>query len=174
LGAVLEIPMGEGPVASAWPNFWSTKYWNPVANGFSGIVPPTYDLLRERSRQIPDPAVIRLLQGVGIDYLVVHTEMESEERARVDAGLEANPAVTLVLPGVDAVYRLDSDPWLWRLAEAVPGDEPVDLPDVSSDPLAYGLLLAILQREGHTVTGQGTIGYMSLKQADSPRCYVVL
>lgn len=173
-GAVLEIPMGEGPVASAWPNFWSTKYWNPVANGFSGIVPPTYDLLRERSRQIPDPAVIRLLQGVGIDYLVVHTEMESEERARVDAGLEANPAVTLVLPGVDAVYRLDSDPWLWRLAEAVPGDEPVDLPDVSSDPLAYGLLLAILQREGHTVTGQGTIGYMSLKQADSPRCYVVL
>ena len=109
-GTMLEMPMGEGPVASAWPNFWSTKHWNPVANGFSGVVPPTYDLLRERSRQIPDPGAIRLMQGLGIDYIVVHKEMPEERRLEVEAGFNANSSIILVLPGPDAVYRLDRDP----------------------------------------------------------------
>ncbi len=173
-GAVLELPMGEGPVASAWPNFWSTKHWNPVANGFSGILPPTYDLLRERSREIPDPAAVRLMQGFGIDFIVVHKEMDPERRAEIEAGLAANPTVSLVLPGEDAVYSVEEDPWLWRLVGAVPGDATVDLPDIRSDPLAYGLLLAVLQREGHPVTGNGMIGYMELDEAGSPACYAIL
>jgi hypothetical protein len=172
-GTVIELPMGEGPVASAWPNFWSTKHWNPVANGFSGILPPTYDLLRERSREIPDPDAVRLMQGLGIDYIVVHEDLASESRQELEEGLEANPAVTLVLPGIDAVYELERDPWLWRLVEAVPDGETVDLPDISSDPLAYGLLVAILQREGYKVTGNGAIDYLELNEAASPRCYAI-
>ncbi len=173
-GVMLEMPMGEGPVASAWPNFWSTKHWNEVANGFSGIVPPTYDLLRERSRQIPDPEAVRLMQGMGIDYIIVHKEMPPERRAEVEEGFKSNPAVILVFPGIDAVYRLDRDPWLWELAAAVPDGATVDLPDIASDPLAYGTLVAILQREGHAVRGNGTIGYMELKPSDNPRCYAIL
>ncbi|MGH6912310.1 MAG: hypothetical protein ACREH3_01215, partial [Geminicoccales bacterium] len=164
-GTLIELPMGEGPVASAWPNFWSTKHWNQVANGFSGIVPPTYDLLRERSREIPDPEAVRLMQGIGIDYILLHEDLASESRQELEAGLEANPDVALVLPGIDAVYQLERDPWLWRLVEAVPGGETVDLPDISSDPLAYGLLVAILQREGHDVSGNGTIGEFELNEA---------
>lgn len=173
-GTMLEMPMGEGPVASAWPNFWSTKHWNPVVNGFSGIVPPTYDLLRERSRQIPDPEAIRLMQGLGIDYIVVHKEMPAERREEVEEGLKLNSSVVLVFPGIDAIYRLDRDPWLWDLAGAVPDGETVDMPDISSDPLAYGLLVAMLQREGHEVRGNGMIGYMELKPAGDPRCYAIL
>ena len=173
-GVMLEMPMGEGPVASAWPNFWSTKHWNPVVNGFSGIVPPTYDLLRERSRQIPDPEAVRLMQGLGIDYIIVHKEMPAERRAEVEEGLNTNSAVILVFPGIDAIYRLDRDPWLWDLAATVPSGETVDLPDISSDPLVYGLLVAILQREGHDVRGNGTFGYLELEPAGSPRCYAIL
>ena len=172
-GVMLELPMGEGPVASAWPNFWSTKHWNPVVNGFSGIVPPTYDLLRERSRQIPDPAAVRLMQGLGIDYIVVHKEMPPERRREVVEGLKTNSSVVLVFPGVDAVYRLDRDPWLWDLAAAVPEGATVDLPDISSDPLAYGLLVALLQRDGHEVRGHGAIGYLALEPAATPRCYAI-
>ncbi len=173
-GSMLEMPMGEGPVASAWPNFWSTKHWNPVVNGFSGIVPPTYDLLRERSRQIPDPEAIRLVQGLGIDYIVVHKEMPEDRRREVEEGLKANSSVVLVFPGIDAIYRLDHDPWLWDLADSVPDDEQVDLPEISSDPLAFGLLVAILQREGHDVRGNGTIGYLELEPAAKPLCYAIL
>ena len=173
-GTMLEMPMGDGPVASAWPNFWSTKHWNPVVNGFSGIVPPTYDLLRERSREIPDPAAVRLMQGLGIDYIVVHKEMPEDRRREVEEGLRVNPDVVLAFPGIDAIYRLDRDPWLWRLTESIPDGETVDLPDISTDPLAYGLLVAILQRQENQVTGQGTIGYLELEPAASPACYVIL
>jgi hypothetical protein len=56
----------------------------------------------------------------------------------------------------------------------VPDEEQVDLPDISSDPLAFGLLVAILQRDGHAVRGNGTIGYLELQPAGGPLCYAVL
>lgn len=173
-GPSLELPMGDGPVASAWPNFWSTKHWSDVANGFSGLVPPTYDLLRERSRTFPDEATVQLLQGVGIEHVIVHADMQAENRAELEDAIQNNPAVTLALPGPDAVYDLAPDPWMWRIADAVPEGETLDLPDISSDPLAYGFLIAILQRTGHDVSGNGVIDYFELEPADSPRCYAIL
>jgi hypothetical protein len=63
---------------------------------------------------------------------------------------------------------------MWRLAEAVPAGESVDLPNASADPAAFGMLLAILQRTGHDVTGQGQVDYYSFSPAGAPACYVIL
>lgn len=170
----IELPMGDGPVASAWPNFWSTKHWNQVANGFSGIQPPTYDLLRQRSKEFPSPATVELFQGVGIRHVIVHADMQAEQRDELERALAENPAIELVLPGPDAVYNLASNPWMWEFAAAVPEGQTVDLPDISSDPLAYGFMVAILQRTGHDVSGNGAIEYFQLEPADSPRCYAIM
>ncbi|MFW6075478.1 MAG: hypothetical protein ACOC9Y_07775 [Chloroflexota bacterium] len=173
-GPTIELPMGDGPVASAWPNFWSTMHWNQVANGFSGIQPPNYDLLRERSKEFPSEETVRLFQGMGIENVIVHADMQEEQRAELEAALEDNPAVELALPGPDAVYTLEPDPWIWEMAEAVPEGETVDLPDISSDRLTYGMIVAILQRTGHDVVGNGSIDYFELSPSDSPQCYAIL
>jgi hypothetical protein len=170
----LELPMGDGPVASAWPNFWSMFHWNQVVNGYSGIVPPTYYPFRERMRSFPAGDTVALLQGIGVENVILHADFPGPGRAAVEAQLAANPTATLALAGPDAVYRLTPDPWMFRLADATPGGATVDLPAAASDPVAWGLLVAVLQREGRSVTGVGQIDYLTLKPAPSPRCYTIL
>jgi hypothetical protein len=169
----IELPMGEGDVGSAWPNFWSMMHWNDLANGYSGLVPPTYLMMRERMKEFPDPEIISLLQGTGIETVVIHGDFPESGRDAVEAELVANPAVSLALAGPDAVYQLAPDPWMWRLVEAVPDGESVFLANVESDPLAFGLFVAILQREGHEVFGTVTIGYLELQPSGSA-CHVIL
>lgn len=169
----IELPMGEGEVASAWPNFWSLMHWNDVVNGYSGLAPPTYLEMRERMHEFPNPETIILLQGIGVETVVMHGDFPAGDRAEVEAALEQSSAVTLALPGPDAVYQLDPDPWMWRLVQAVPDGEPVNLPNIAPDPLVFGYLIAILQREGHAVSGNGTIGYLELEPAGEA-CFVIL
>jgi hypothetical protein len=169
----IELPMGEGEVASAWPNFWSMMHWNPVANGYSGLLPPTYLELRERMRDFPENGTVELLQGFGIETVMIHKEFDEDLRPGVDAAVTGHPKLNLELAGQDAVYSIDPDPWMWRLVEAVPSGERVDLPHVQPDTLAFGLFVAILQREGHTVFGHGTINYLELEPTDDT-CYAIL
>ena len=77
--------------------------------------------------------------------------------------------LTLALDGPDAVYNLAPDPWMWELAEAVPGGETVDLPSAMTDPVTAGLLLAILQRTDHDVTGRGQIDYFAFPDGGARR-----
>jgi hypothetical protein len=170
----LELPMGDGPVASAWPNFWSLFHWNQTVNGYSGIVPPTYYPFRERMRAFPSDDTLWLLQGIGVENILLHGDFPDNRRAAVEAAIAERPQLTLELSGFDAVYRLAPDPWMWRLAEAIPAGETVDLPNAGADPVAFGLLMAILQRSGHTVEGRGQIDYLTLREADKPRCYAIL
>ncbi|HUG15329.1 MAG TPA: hypothetical protein VMM78_09950 [Thermomicrobiales bacterium] len=170
----LELPMGEGPVASAWPNFWSMWHWNEVANGYSGIVPPTYYPFRERMQDFPSDATLRLLQGIGVENIILHGDFPDDSRAEVEAAIAQRPELTLRLAGFDAVYTLERDPWMWELAELIPDGEVVDLPNATADPVAFGLLMAILQRTGHTVEGNGQIDYYTLTPAAEPRCWLVL
>ncbi|HWV25080.1 MAG TPA: hypothetical protein VNZ58_12885, partial [Thermomicrobiales bacterium] len=154
-------------------NYWSMQHWNQVVNGYSGNITPTYLLLRERMKDFPSDDTIWLLQGIGVENIVVHPD-DSDLRARIDAALPTTPELTLALDGPDAVYRLAPDPWMWRLAAAIPDGQTVDLPHVDADPLAFGLLLAILQRTGHDVTGNGTVGYYTFTTSDGTQCYAVL
>jgi hypothetical protein len=170
----LELPMGDGPVASSWPNFWSMYHWNQVVNGYSGIVPPTYYPFRERMREFPSDDALWLLQGIGVENIILHGASPVDARAALEAAIAERAELTLRLPGVDAVYTLEPNPWMWELADLIPVGETVDLPNAGADPVAFGLLMAILQRTGHTVEGNGQIGYLTLTPAVAPHCYVVL
>jgi hypothetical protein len=170
----LELPMGEGPVASAWPNFWSMLHWNQTVNGYSGIVPPTYYAFRERMKTFPSDDTLWLLQGIGVRNVILHADFHGTTRAAVEAEIAGQPELSLALSGPDAVYLLAPDPWMMRIAVAVPSGETVDLPNAAADPLAFGLLMAVLQRHDLTVSGNGQIDYVTLKPAESPRCYAVL
>ena len=169
----IELPMGDGPVASSWPNYWSLGHWNQVVNGYSGNITPTYLLLRDRMNEFPSADTIWLLQGIGVENVVVHSD-DPTLRPRVDAALPTTPELTLAFDGPEAIFRLAPDPWMWRLAEAIPAGATVDLPHADADPLAFGLLLAILQRTGHDVTGNGTVGYYTFTPAAGPQCYAIL
>jgi hypothetical protein len=100
--------------------------------------------------------------------------MPDGERERLEQRIAQHPELTLALAGPDAVYTLAPDPWMWRLAGDVPDGETVDLPLAGSDPAAFGMLIAILQREGLHVTGSGTIDYFTLRPALTPRCWAIL
>ena len=170
----LELPMGEGLVGSAWPNFWSMSHWNQTVNGYSGIVPPTYYPFREEMRAFPSDEMIRLLQGIGVVNIIIHEDFPDRERAEVEAQLAAHPELTLALSGPDAVYTLAEDPWMWDLARAVPDDEVVDLPNAAADPATFGMLMALLQRTGHDVTGEGQVDYYHFSPSESAGCYAIL
>lgn len=169
----LELPMGEGPLASAWPNFWSMSHWNELVNGYSGIAPPTYYPFRERMQEFPNVDTLWLLQGMGVENIVVHGDIGGD-RAALEAAIARQPGLTLALAGDDAVYTLAADPWMWAFADLLPSGSEVDLPDAGRDPVLFGMFLAILQREGHTVTGTGSVDTYTFEQPSGDACYVAL
>lgn len=170
----IEFPLGEGLISTAWPNFWSLFHWNPVVNGYSGIAPPGYYPLRDFLRDFPSAATIHLLQGMGVRTVVYHARSS-------DPGLDAAtlqriaafPQLRQVVAGPDYVFTLAADPWLWDLVAAVPAGAPVDLPQAEREVPTFAMLAAILQRQGHTVYGQGTIDYWRLPPAPRSVCFAV-
>jgi hypothetical protein len=171
----IELPMGEGDVASAWPNYWSIFHWSPVVNGYSAIAPPGYYPLRDRMREFPSERTIELLQGMGVETVVYHLEPEADpEDDPVPGEIDRFPQLTMQIGPPDYVWTLEADPWMWRLVESLPGRVDVDLPMLEDDPPLFGMLAAILQRESHTVYGRGMLDYWQLPDAPDDICHVVL
>jgi len=171
---MIEFPMGEGIISSSWPNFWSTFHWNQVVNGYSGIAPPVYYIFRDEMKAFPSANTLRLLQGIGVRNVVYHADPQADPATdQFLVAARTFPELTQVVGGPDYVFQLAPDPWLWNLVQAVPGDAAVDLPDVDADKATYGMLAAILQREGHTVYGRGAIDYWNLPAAPKSVCFAV-
>ncbi|GBD15431.1 hypothetical protein HRbin26_00321 [bacterium HR26] len=171
----IELPMGEGVVASAWPNYWSTFHWNPLVNGYSGITPPAYYAFRDRMRDFPSQETIALLQGIGVRTVAYHADpSRPPAEDPVLQRIAAHPQLKQVVGGPNYVFTLEPNPWLWELAAAVPDGAPVDLPALERDPATFGMLAAILQRTGHRVYGRGQLDYWRLPAAPQTVCYAVL
>jgi hypothetical protein len=123
----------------------------------------------------PSPDTVRLLKGIGIRTVVYHLPDHTEPATDpVLSKIGAFPQLTQVVGGPDYVYQLQPNPWLWDLTEAVPAGSAVDLPAIQGDPATFGMLAAILQRNGHQVYGPGMIDYWHLKPAPETTCYAIL
>jgi hypothetical protein len=167
--------MGAPPGVSVWPSYWSMRHWNPIVNGYSGVIPPSYYLLPDLMTSFPSTETITLLQGVGVTTILVNTGAYTPaEWLALRERISATPELTPVREDDVALYALAPDPWLWRLASAVPQGEPVTLHNVSADPVTFGMLMAILQRNGHHLDGSGQIHYLTLDPPASPQCHAVL
>ena len=66
----------------------SMEHWQPMVNGYSGIVPPRHQRLYMILTAFPDTASLRELEELGVSYAVLHREFYSAEdwAARRGAG----------------------------------------------------------------------------------------
>ena len=83
--ALLEIPM-QAYAREVPYMYYSTRHWKPIANGYSGFLPPSYDRLAAAvGRNLPDAEAIDLVEQMGITHLVVHPfELGGEWRKAKD------------------------------------------------------------------------------------------
>jgi hypothetical protein len=56
----------------------SMAHWQPMVNGYSGIVPPRHERLFRILTAFPDTASLRELESLGVRYAVVHREFCTE------------------------------------------------------------------------------------------------
>ncbi len=71
--AILELPIRPN-VSEVSYMYASTVHWKPLANGYSGYLPPSHRRLTSQMRHLPDGAGLDLVAELGITHLVVHTE----------------------------------------------------------------------------------------------------
>jgi len=77
-GALLELPMGGGldPRGSYRESAYmlaSTLHWKPLVNGYSGYLPPTYELLSAIARRLPEAGALQeMVDMAGLRWVVVH------------------------------------------------------------------------------------------------------
>jgi hypothetical protein len=86
----------------------STRHWRPILNGYSGLVPASYESHYGDLRGFPDARALTALRAIGVTHLVVH---EGQLRAR--SGDDAADAVRLSRDlqlierdGLVSLYRL--------------------------------------------------------------------
>lgn len=77
--AILDLPIRPN-VTETFYMYASTVHWKPIANGYSGYLPPSHRQLTSRVRFLPDAEGLDLVSEMGITHLVVHTEALREKK----------------------------------------------------------------------------------------------
>jgi hypothetical protein len=113
--ALVELPLRTDASETAYM-YYSTLHWKPIANGFSGFIPPSYDRLAGRLQSfLPDAEAVDLLARSGITHVVVHADRLGGQwrRLKDPAGFvrrwegEMGPRIALVHDAdPDRVYRI--------------------------------------------------------------------
>jgi hypothetical protein len=85
--------------------YFSTYHWRALVNGYSGYAPPSYDAMRARTRDLPDPESFQYLRALGVHYIIVHFELLSAAEAQ---RWRAVPLERVAEFGADVVYALRS------------------------------------------------------------------
>jgi hypothetical protein len=122
--AVVELPMLPNDGRFRNPAFHesiymvrSTLHWKPIANGYAGVEPKRYRVIRDLSRRFPAPESLRSLRGAGVRYAIVHWGgYGPNRRARLERELPRAPALSLVGRFGDAS--------VYELVEASPSEQP--------------------------------------------------
>jgi hypothetical protein len=79
--AVAEVPLPnprslqEFELRTTTYMFHSTAHWQKTIHGYSGLRPPLHDELYAELTQFPDDTSLRALSGLGVNYVVVHTDL---------------------------------------------------------------------------------------------------
>lgn len=109
---LLELPM---PVEQlergreALPMFYSTFHRKKLVNGYSGYVPPGYAIIYEAMEDFPSSECFRLLEDLGVDYVLLHTQgYRPEKAASIFARMDAFPHRAELEASADGdyLYRL--------------------------------------------------------------------
>ncbi|MDQ3704905.1 MAG: hypothetical protein M3437_06740 [Chloroflexota bacterium] len=145
---LLELPVGldKTPVNTS-PQYllYGVAHGRPMLNGSPNIIPPGYERLFSEMRRFPTPGTLDIIEGLGVQYLIVHTGglLNDEKRAELERiaaeGVRLEPVVSL--PDVDpygqpapnskvVVYRVKTDATRFDwLKSAIPPGSSVLLAD---------------------------------------------
>lgn len=127
--AIIELPLTSelaaaptGPTAAAaataWPDYnllryqyFQTGHWQPTADGYSGFTPPHHRELGLTLAHFPDARSLALLEGLGIERVIIHSAVMDaftpRRAAALQTALAETPGVILERDfGPDRVYRL--------------------------------------------------------------------
>ncbi len=117
--AILELPIGADSREADYL-YASTVHWKPIANGYSGYMPVSHQILTDRIGYLPGPAVLDLLREWWITHIVVHARRP--DRAKAVRRWEGRFATG---PGrqVERVYQADGI-YVFRLLDAPAGPNP--------------------------------------------------
>ncbi|HYX25372.1 MAG TPA: hypothetical protein VFC23_14550, partial [Thermoanaerobaculia bacterium] len=69
--ALIELPIHRNPDENEYL-YNSTVHWKPIANGYSGYLPPSHEALADRIHFLPEQDGLDLLREDWITHLVVH------------------------------------------------------------------------------------------------------
>lgn len=75
--ALLELPVRPN-LRETEAMYHSTLHRKPIANGYSGYLPPSHQEITRRMRWLPDREDLAFLRGLGISHLVVHLDQLKE------------------------------------------------------------------------------------------------
>jgi hypothetical protein len=111
---LIELPMPKtvGPDAVHWAEmertYFSIYHRRPMANGYSGFTPPSFDEIATLVNTGPRPPVVRALAALGLSTIVLHlNEMSEEERkAWLTSDLGALGMREVARFGADRVLKL--------------------------------------------------------------------
>ncbi len=78
--ALIELPIGADSREADYL-YASTVHWKPIANGYSGYMPASHQVLTDRIGFLPNPAVLDLLREWWITHIVVHARRPDRAKA---------------------------------------------------------------------------------------------
>ncbi|HSS75625.1 MAG TPA: hypothetical protein VLV54_02670, partial [Thermoanaerobaculia bacterium] len=96
----------------------STVHWKPIANGYSGYIPVSHQVLFERIHYLPGPGGLDLLRSLWITHLLIHARRA--DRAEAVQAWEERFA-SGPTPQVARVYAADGF-YVYRLLDKPPGN----------------------------------------------------
>lgn len=145
---LLELPVGLDKTAvNTSPQYllYGVSHGRPMLNGSPNIIPPGYERLFSEMRRFPTPGTLDIIEGLGVQFLIVHTGGLLNDQKRADLKLIEQEGARLErvigLPDVDpfgvpapaseaVVYRVKPDAARFnRLREAIPPGSTVLLAD---------------------------------------------
>jgi hypothetical protein len=108
-GPLLELPMmlTEGGPQLDY-QYLSTYHWHPTPDGYSGFVPPKHGQIVYEMERFPSERSVSLLQALGVQHVVVHTDRYPGSRwHEMESALAKADELTLVETfGTDQVYMV--------------------------------------------------------------------
>ncbi len=105
---IAEVPFADATLASEYM-LHSTAHWQKTVAGYSGIQSGFQGVLFRQLQEFPDAASLDTLASVGVNFIVVHSDLYSpEQRAVLDARMDAfRDRLTLThVEGAGRVYTL--------------------------------------------------------------------
>jgi len=108
---VMELPIDYTIIKFRY-DYFSTYHWCRLVNGHTSFLPLCYVRIMEVMEDFPERHTIELLQGLGVNLLVIHcAEYPQRKWATLQVQLEGNPDLKLIREfGSDRVYQVASGP----------------------------------------------------------------